>query len=210
MYRYMILPIVFCAGCSHISELVDNPTIEHDTIRTNGEILSISGDRRVVRGHKTSNRVMICAETQADAISGRSQNSTIQAVGRGAISDSIDERLSLTYARTELSDVVRQLSFQLCNANLNGTLNDLSYQVAMLDLQDQAMRALLYRSSVDNAKSLQALTTKAETDIAKIKEELTKVSKEREEFRKILMTRVIEECKVINANDQEALKRCAF
>jgi hypothetical protein len=132
--------------------------ITSDHIEGEGEKLkTLSGDRRLVRvspetvtssAGETHTTYRICAETQADAISARSARTDLNITGRGSVADAAYEQLLLTYSRTETSDVVRQLSWQLCNAWVNHAITPEQYQQQLFALQSQAMNVLAARAGL--------------------------------------------------------------
>ncbi|QYU68764.1 hypothetical protein J4558_01025 [Leptolyngbya sp. 15MV] len=117
------------------------------------KLKTVSGDRRLVRVQKPSSSGapawMICAETQADAIASRSATTTANAAGRAATTDQVAEGLAVTNVRGEVSDVVRQLAWSICNANLNGAYgaDPNGYARRMDKLQHDAMIVLAMRSA---------------------------------------------------------------
>ena len=133
----------------------------------------MSGDRRLIRTTYTKDGLLVCAETQADAISARSASSALEAVGEGAISDDIIQQLTLTNARTELSDVVRQLAWHLCNARANNHISAPAYEASLSALQTQALQVLAQRQSPDSSaavKELVVLKEKTEAGAVKVLE----------------------------------------
>lgn len=186
--RKVLVGIVWLSlsGCAHFWQVVDNQSIETDSIDEAGHrVQSISGDRRLVRTTASPTKdakylkLQICAETQADAITQRSEDAALSITGKGSVTDSIDERLTLTYARTELSDVVRQLSWQLCNANMNGTIGDIHFANLMADLQDRAMTVMMLRAGMDQKAALDALKKKQDDEITRVSTEITTARSER-------------------------------
>jgi hypothetical protein len=136
------------SGCAGTITAVSNMPITSDHLEGEpfGEKLkTVSGDRRLVRVYK-SKQTLICAETQADAISARSGKGTLSIEARGSFSDEAGEALTATYARTELSDVVRQLSWQICNGRMNGSLTDEQYRAQMASLQEKTFEVLRDRA----------------------------------------------------------------
>jgi len=162
-----LLPIVAQTGCAGMLLQLTNPPItsDHlDKLSDKSKLKTVSGDRRLVRVSALNEAeskysplespFMICAETQADAISARSAKSAISAALKesqsGSLTDEAAEALTLTYQRTELSDVVRQLSWQLCNARMNGDLDRTQYQGELDKLVTGALEALKVRPVADN------------------------------------------------------------
>ncbi len=188
------LLVVGLSGCATVSELIDDPSVEHSAIKkpksteTGHVILTAREDNRLIRTSVTaSNKLLLCAETQADAISTRSSQSGIEITGKASVEDEISRRLMLTYARTEVSDVVRQLAWQLCNAHLNGQIGDSFYETSLRSLQTQAM-AVLAATPETKSTALEQMTVladKAEVSAAAdreldkvLEEEKTKQSSE--------------------------------
>jgi hypothetical protein len=89
----------------------------------------------------------ICAETQADAIVARGASGTITAADRAQVSDAATQQLLLTNARSSVPDVVRHLTWTLCNARMNDDIGKELYQGllakrlndSMVVLQQQAL-----------------------------------------------------------------------
>jgi hypothetical protein len=117
----------------------------------------LSGDRRLIRVQFTDERDssrailadgtfnskwVICAETQADAIAARGGQSALTINDRGSATDEYIEALTVTNVRTQLSDVVRQLGWQVCNAFMNGALTKKEYGDHLQKLREGALLAL--------------------------------------------------------------------
>lgn len=157
-----VLPLVIVAssGCASTIGAIANRPITSDkldeynldgTRKDINKLKTLSGDRRLVRVQRADQRPKpwhICAETQADAIAARGAQSTLTVSGQGAGTDQTTESLLLTNARSELSDVIRQLAWQICNAHLNGAYADEvnGYAQRLDKLQHDAMVVLLSRS----------------------------------------------------------------
>lgn len=179
------------SGCTHLLEIVDNQQIETEQMgaeisgRPDARIITIDGSRRLMRSSYIENGAWnICAETQADAIASRTSRADLEVTGRGAVEDSIEEALTITYNRTELSDTVRQLSWQVCNNRANGYLTNAEVEEALSELITGSMLVLQLRASVDMAafekakkdlaeataklKAYSDCVTKADGDKAKI------------------------------------------
>lgn len=178
------------SGCAHVLEIVDNQQIETSHLGDKRDrshdvrVITIDGARRLIRSSYNANQWAVCAETQADAIGSRSSSSEVDVTGRGKVGDTLVEALTTTYTRTELSDTVRQLSWQICNNRANGYLDDNDVKVAMTNMVNGTMLVLQLRANADLAayekakKDLAATTakltayvdcvTKADGDKAKI------------------------------------------
>lgn len=103
----------------------------------------------------TTQRYDVCAETQADAIFTRSAKSDLSAtdeVLRPGTTEStsdlvrfIDESIqnaTETYNRTEVSDVVRHLSWQWCNARMNGDITASEYHAGLTLITTEAFTSV--------------------------------------------------------------------
>ncbi|MBI1682492.1 hypothetical protein [Caulobacter hibisci] len=137
-----------CAGTLY--QVFNRPvTSDHlDTDKGPNKLKTVSGDRRLVRAARVlgSNgeikAYIICAETQADAISARSAKSDLSVKSGQALKEEYSELLSKTVERSEVSDVVRQLSWQICNAQMNGYLQNGSYEKMLGSIIDRAFTTL--------------------------------------------------------------------
>ena len=142
------------SGCASLGNTLLNRPITSDHLEEAGEgekLKTISGDRRLVRvsllpgikgTDQSRNIYRICAETQADAIASRTGASGATLAERGSFTDSMTEELILTNQRGQISDVVRQLAWNWCNAQMNGMLDKGVYQQQMIELQNAAFEAL--------------------------------------------------------------------
>jgi hypothetical protein len=170
------------SGCGTISQFT-NPAISSDHLDESPPELNklklVSGDRRLMRVVAESKsdlqpqikdrlgrpiiiyKYAVCAETQADAISARSAKGTLTLEASKSLADENLEQLTVTNTRTEISDVVRQLGWQLCNARLNGDMEPSEYSAALLDLQARAFGAI--NAKLDAAKSAEAAAASAKT-----------------------------------------------
>lgn len=214
---YAVLVLLILPGCATLSELVDDPSVETNRIsRTSTDhlIFSMREDNRIIRTELAEDgRLKVCAETQADAISARSSKSGLEIVGKGAVDDAIERQLTLTYARTELSDVVRQLAWNLCNANLNNQLSDPAYASAILFLQEGVMAVLAHRTSADNAQLLKSIADlKQKTEAVATSEVSNAVSRDVERTKRMQeQTKqiVVKACIKAAKGDLEQIKKCA-
>lgn len=151
-------------GCASVISQFTDPAISSDKLDEAGELSklkTLSGDRRLVRVVAEEPRVDasgavvrdeegnpyyfydVCAETQADAIFTRSPSSGLEIAEEGSYTDAIVQAATQTNVRTAVSDVVRQLAWQLCNARMNHDLTPEEYRQALLHLQDKALEVLL-------------------------------------------------------------------
>lgn len=166
-----------CSGCaSTINALTNRPITsdlldEYDrrgTPRELNKLKSVSGDRRLVRVqvYSPTPAWTICAETQADAIAARGAQSALTVNNRGSAADQSTETLLLTNARSEVSDVVRQLGWQICNAHLNGAYEAGGYARRLDKLQHDAMAVLLARSKPEKPEGTPKAGTTAQPTLA--------------------------------------------
>jgi len=217
MMRNLICALCFysLSACAHVAEIIDNQSIETDTLEDNTHrIVSMSGDRRLIRttltGRTDSNpgNLQVCAETQADALTARGSDASLAVTGKGSLSDSITEHLTVTYARTELSDVVRQLSWQMCNANMNGKLGDDSYRLALFELQRDALQVLKTRALTDSTAALKALQEQNAKTIAEATKQQDARQAELAAREKAAAEASLAKCKAEAGQDQKKLAKC--
>lgn len=104
--------------------------------------LSLTADRRVAifKSDKTDPEnpigLMACAEALPDvALSSTVESelkATIEAAGKGELdaeaAEKLTQALTVAYQRTEKSDLVRQLGWQLCQGFLNGAVSNDDYR----------------------------------------------------------------------------------
>lgn len=165
MKKLLSVAICLCvSGCASLLEIVDNQSIEtsHMALEdqpSDARIVTIDGARRLVRSDYDGKNWVICAETQADALSARRSKVDLALEGRGTLGDEISEALTTTYTRTELSDAIRQLSWQICNSKANGYIGDV--EGPMKTLISESMLVLQLRANTDTAALL-----KAKSDLA--------------------------------------------
>jgi len=135
----------------HLDEFSRGQRIDLNKIKT------LSGDRRLIRVQFTDERSslnsihpdrtynskwIMCAETQADAIAARGGQSALTVNAQGSGTDQYAETLMLTNARSQLSDVVRQLGWQVCNAFMNGALTRAEYKQGLQTLITESLLVL--------------------------------------------------------------------
>lgn len=156
-------------GCTHVFDIIDNQDIETSHLRldharpVDTRMVTIDGARRLIRSRYADQSWTVCAETQADAISSRTARTDMDLTGRGTLSDTVAQALTTTYTRTELSDAVRQLAWQVCNNRANGYLTNEQVDAAMSALINGTMLTLQLRASADVAA-----LDKARAQIAKL------------------------------------------
>lgn len=154
-------------GCSSTLTALTSPSISSDQLDEfrNGvrieknKIKTMSGDRRLMRAqftHETdsakaisksdntlNSKWIICAETQADAIAARGGQSAVTVSAKGSLTDEYVEALTVTNNRGQVSDVVRQIGWQVCNAYMNGALTKQQYGDHLIELHRSAFAALI-------------------------------------------------------------------
>ena len=171
---------VSLSGCASLLSQFTDPAVGSDHLDEwppeLSKIKELSGDRRLVRvvAYATSDvapdfrsvaesdrrgappiyyKYRVCAETQADAIAARGAKSSLTVEKEGAFSDEVTQLLTATNQRSELSEVVRQLAWHLCNARLNDYLTGPEYADALIKLQTAALEAVKAKSSVGPEKA---------------------------------------------------------
>ena len=188
-----ILLSVGLAGCAGTLSQFTDPAISSDHLDEPTELSklkALSGDRRLVRVGVDNppspyRTYIVCAETHADAIAARSAGSTVTVRTGDSLSDMTAQELLLTNSRTAVSDVVRQVGWQLCNARMNGDLSPDEYAQALLELSRGAIAVLLKDQSYLKADKLTTSSASADvkadlqSDRAKAAEMVQKKEQER-------------------------------
>ncbi len=183
-----------CGGCAHVLEIIDNQEIETSNIRKDMKgregdtrLITIGGARRLIRANYADGIWTVCAETQADAIAARKSSTDASLADRGTMKDEIEEALTTTYTRTELSDAVRQLSWHLCNSRANAFLDNAEYKGAMTTLLNGTIATLTLRAGSDKA------------ELEKVKKELDAVNQK---------LKVLTDCIAKGGSDAAKLAAC--
>lgn len=122
-------------GCASTISAVTNRSIAAHEF-TSGRIFSMTGERRLAMTvTMRDSRVVMCAESLPEVAAAVAASSSASAslVNRGsaALSDAFQTQLLQTFTRTEISEVLRQLSWQLCQAWAQGALDDNEYQAEL-------------------------------------------------------------------------------
>lgn len=128
------------SGCSTLSQTFwTRPVIED--VPGGFNTLSLTADRRVAifKSDKTDIKnptgLKACAEALPDvAVSSTVESelkAAIKAAEKGELSaeaaEKLTQELTIAYQRTEKSDLVRQLGWQLCQGHLNGAISHTDY-----------------------------------------------------------------------------------
>jgi hypothetical protein len=169
-FALLICPILSaCAGT--LGQVLD-PAISSDHLDEPNEpnkLKSMIGDRRLIRTHRVGTTLNptdtyeVCAETQADAIRTRSPSSTFSITDRGALTDSYTETLTQTVQRQVVSDVVRHLHWNTCNARLNGWITSDQYYQELIAIRAAAFLALTRPVATETQQQSTQRTTGATT-----------------------------------------------
>lgn len=134
------------SGCATPMGYIFDPAISSDhldEIDEPNKLKGLKGDRRLIRTHRRGSDVYeVCAETQADAISGRSPSNSIDVESKGKLSDQLLEELTTTVQRGEVSDVVRQLEWHTCLARMNDYISNEQFYAEMKAIREGAFDAL--------------------------------------------------------------------
>jgi hypothetical protein len=138
--------LLFATACATPMGYIFDPAISSDKLDEQKEpnkLKGLKGDRRLIRTHRRGEDVYeVCAETQADAISGRSPKSSITVETEGEFSDELLEALTKTVDRGEISDVVRQLHWNTCSARMSGYITNEQFYAEMQAIRSGALEAL--------------------------------------------------------------------
>lgn len=167
--RVAILTLMIpLSGCSTLSQTFwQRPVIED--VPGGFNTLSLTADRRIAvfKSDKSDKKnykgELACAEAFPDVAVSSDVESAIKATLKAAEQDAtfnLDENfkqaITLAYQRTETSDLVRQLGWQICQGYLNGAIEKKEY----LRLLETMVIASLVKvdssdeSSVSNLKSI--------------------------------------------------------
>ena len=127
------------AGCASTISAVTNRSIAAHDFKE-GRIFSMTGERRLAMAvakmkKDDPKRVVMCAESLPEVAAAVAASSSASASlvnqGSGALSDAFQTQLLQTFTRTEISEVLRQLSWQLCQAWAQGALTDDEYKAEL-------------------------------------------------------------------------------
>jgi len=134
------------SGCAGVLGFIADPAISSDHLDEANEpnkLKGLKGDRRLIRTHRKDSDVYeICAETQADAISSRSPKASLSQEAKFAYTDEVLEALTKTVERSSISDVVRQLEWNLCNARMNNYIDNDEFYAELIAIRAGAFEAL--------------------------------------------------------------------
>jgi hypothetical protein len=130
-----VLILLALSGCASTISAVTNRSIAAHEFRP-GRIFSMTGERRLAMTvQREDGRVVMCAESLPEVAAAVAASSSASASlvnqGSGALSDAFQTQLLQTFTRTEISEVLRQVSWQLCQAWAQGALQDDEYQAEL-------------------------------------------------------------------------------
>jgi len=151
-----ILLVMFLGGCATSGQVFfSRPVIEKD-IKSGFNTLALTADRRIAVFTSNEGKKISCAEALPDvAISSEVHSSVNVALKKledelsVEAAESIKQAISVAYQRTEKSDLVRQLGWQLCQGYLNGAITDEHY----FYLLERLVLASLVKVDSDNGGS---------------------------------------------------------
>jgi len=114
-------------------------------------LYSMTGERRLAIAVKpTTYDMRFCAESLPEAAAAYSATSGASlkptGVGEGSISDASSMVLTQTYTRTEISEVLRQLGFQTCQAWAQGVLDENEYKLELKNIVAAGIEVMKNRS----------------------------------------------------------------
>lgn len=159
----LILSSILLSGCAALSQTFwQRPVIED--VPGGFNTLALTADRRIAvfksdksdkdnyKGEKA------CAEAQPDvALSSEVESKLTAAIkdatldGSAELSESVKQAITLAYQRTENSDLVRQLGWQICQGYLNGAITESDY----LRLLETMVIAALVDTELKDKASIQ-------------------------------------------------------
>lgn len=140
-----VVTLLSLTGCaSGFSAITDRAVVENEV--QNFTTLAMPADRRIAVFHQDR----FCAEALPDI--GRSIDAASsgklalelaeKGKGSGEFTDAFKTALLLAYQRTQTSDVIRQLGWQVCQAHLTGGLTDPAYRELLRILIDRSFELL--------------------------------------------------------------------
>ena len=133
----LISTTISLGGCSTVGQVFfDRPVIQDKFKNDQTYALSLTADRRIAvfttRG--SDKKRLSCAEALPDvAVSSDVESSiklALKELDKDASLDTaekVKQAITVAYQRTEKSDLVRQLGWQLCQAYLNDAIDDKGY-----------------------------------------------------------------------------------
>ncbi len=158
MKPLMLLCLTLLSGCAaEITAVMDRAfrTDTFEELRVSAS--TVVGDRRLilVRPRRIEARdPVVCAESLPDATRSVTTTSSAQlkagdpaAVSRTEleIKDAFATALLQTFVRTELAEVSRNLSWQVCLAYANGAITEIEYQELMKIIIERSFNAIPQR-----------------------------------------------------------------
>ena len=158
-----LLPLIILSSCATTqTSFFDRSVIEDKVGKTdNFGTLALTGERRlaIFRGET------ICAEALPDVAVSRESESKVSAELKDIASASgtftNDERyktaLEVLYKRTEKSDLIRQIGWQLCQAHMNNALDKGQYAEMLTVMMAAALSADAPNSLPETTESLKSL-----------------------------------------------------
>jgi len=161
-----ILLLVLLSGCSTASQVFWSRPVIQDSLPAGFDTLALTADRRIaVFSKDSSGKKISCAEALPDvAISSEVDSSVKLAIKKleaelgVEAAESVKQAISVAYQRTETSDLVRQLGWQLCQGYLNGAITNEHY-FYLLERLVLASLVKVEASSGASSKDLQSLFT---------------------------------------------------
>ena len=146
-----ITVLLSLSGCASTISAVTNRSIAAHDFRE-GRIFSMTGERRLAMTVRTKDgRVVLCAESLPEVAAAVAASSSASASlvnrGSGALSDAFQTQLLQTFTRTEISEVMRQLSWQLCQAWAQGGLDHPVYSVQLRRLITAGIKVMEARAA---------------------------------------------------------------
>lgn len=135
------------SGCASTFESISNRAVMSDHLdepHDRNKVRSQTGDRRtfIFLERPGDNRLVICGEPFAGAISGRGASSGVTVTGKAELSDAVTTALLAVDQRAAPVRLYEVASYEYCKRYQDGTLTTQEYRTALKDMTEKAFAAL--------------------------------------------------------------------
>lgn len=143
-------------GCASYLNAIFTRSVSSEKM-LDSKLLTMTGERRVAIAVPRGGESVLCAESLPDAAQAAGGRTGLQLKGSGTAGRSLgfeDESqtaLLQTFTRTETSDVIRQLGWQVCNAYAVGAIDKRAYGKLLTKITEGAIEVMKRRPNAGNA-----------------------------------------------------------
>lgn len=151
-HAVLVVATLPTCGCASYLNAIFTRSVSSEEMLDN-KLLTMTGERRVAiavpRG--ADSKSILCAESLPDAAQAAGGRTGLQLKGSGTAGRSLgfeDESqtaLLQTFTRTETSDVIRQLGWQVCNAYAVQAIDKWAYERLLTKITDGAIEVMKRR-----------------------------------------------------------------